>query len=204
MTTTDTTPAPLITDEQRLTGAATHYGHAIPTYDDGSGPLWVFRDSMGIQGITRADSWESAWEICEDEFFPEASETAEEILAEYGKTRESLKIIRPADGGPERPATLDDYPLTRDQFVRWETKETPVPDDAEESEKWEAVWNNALFQEAFGTRPNGPRAGNWENGEPRDPIGHGFFARDLNGEALDELTPELAAALEITVSVEDY
>lgn len=201
---TSTTPAPLITDEQRLVSAVNSYGRALPVYDDGSGPLWIFRDSSGIQGIARADSWESAWEICEDEFFPEASETAEEILAEYSKTRTTEKIIRPADGGPERPATPADYPLAPGQFVRWETTETPIPDDAEESEKWEAVWENSLFQESFGTRPNGPRAGNWENGEPRDPLQHGFYAKDLNGEALDELTPEFAAELEIKITVEDW
>lgn len=195
MKTTTDTAAPLISDDQRLTAAATRYGSPIPIYDDGSGPLYIFRDSMGIQGIARADSWESAWEICEDEFFPEASETFDELLAEYGKTRTSEKIIRPADGSPERPATAADYPLAPGQFVRWETTET-TPDT--EEERMEALWTNELFNEAFGTRPNGPRDKN------RDPIGHGIYAKDLNGEALDELTPELAAALEITLTVEDY
>lgn len=99
---------------------------------------------------------------------------------------------------PERPATPADYPLAPGQFVRWETTETPIPEDADDAEKWEAVWNNALFQEAFGTRPNGPRD------KDRDPLQHGFYAKDLNGEALDQLTAELAAELELTVTVEAH
>src|SRR5690349_16839590 len=73
----------LITDEQRLTGATGRFGHAISVYDDGFGSLYVHRDSMGISGIVRAQSWEDAYGICEDEFFPEASETIEEMRAEY-------------------------------------------------------------------------------------------------------------------------
>lgn len=141
----------LITDNQSLTSAASRFGHPVPVYDDGFGPLWIHRDSMGISGIVRAQSWGDAYSICEDEFFPEASETIEEIVAEYGE-----------------------------DFVE-----------------------NELFQEAFGFRPNGQRSGKWENGEPKDPIGHGIYAKDLSGDSLEQLTPELAQALEITVQIEN-
>lgn len=65
-----------ITDEQRLVSAHHYRGHPIPVYDDGFGPLWIHRDSMGISGIVRAQTWEDAYSICEDEFFPSADDEA--------------------------------------------------------------------------------------------------------------------------------
>ena len=191
-------------DNQTLNAAHTQYNNPIQTYDDGYGPLFILRDSMGIQGIIRARTWEDAYEIAEDEFFPEADETMEEILKEYNHTREHIKIIRPADGSPERPATLEDYAptgrLAPDQFVRWETKETPAPIDPETGEP-ENVWmDNGLFQEAYGFRPNGPNA--------RDTHKHGIYSKDLNGEALDqttqaELLTRYNIALDITTEPEE-
>ena len=131
---------PLITDEQTLKSAAGRFGHAIPVYDDGFGPLFIHRDSMGISGIVRAQTWEDAYSICEDEFFPSADETEEEFIAEYGGD------------------------FTED-----------------------ACWN-----EAYGFRPNGAR----EVGES------GIYCKDLNGDSLDILTPDLLEALEITLEIE--
>src|SRR5688572_29721892 len=106
-----TQTASLITDEQRLVGATSRFGSAIPVYDDGFGQLFINRDSMGISGIVRAQTWEDAYSICEDEFFPEALETIEELRKEYNFTREHVKIIRTREG-VERPAILSDYPRT--------------------------------------------------------------------------------------------
>ena len=74
---------PLITDGQSLVSATGRFGHPIPVYDDGYGPLFIHRDSMGISGIVRAQTWADAYSICEDEFFPAATETEEEFAAEY-------------------------------------------------------------------------------------------------------------------------
>lgn len=190
------TKTALITDSQSLVSASRN-GYAIPVYDDGFGELYIHRDSMGISGIVRAQSWEDAYGICEDEFFPEASETMDEIRAEYNVRREHMKIVRQPDGF-ERPAERRDYDggkLAGVEFARWETRETPVHDDCM------AFTENALFNEAFGFRPNGPRAGKNENGEPRDPIGHGIYAKDLNGDSLELLTAELAERLEIQLVI---
>ena len=178
----------MITDNQKLVSAAGRFGHPIPTYDDGFGPLWIHRDSMGVSGIVRAQSFETAYGICEDEFFPEADETGEELRAEYNYTERHAKIIRPADGSPEREAVAEDYPLDVAQFVRWETIRIPAPDGED------VFWDNALFQDAFGFRPSGRNA--------TDKIGHGIYAKDLNGDSLERLTPELVAALEITLGIE--
>ena len=136
-------------DSQSLVGAKNQFGHSIPVYDDGFGACYIHRDSMGISGIVRAQTWEDAYEICEDEFFPEASDTVAEMVAEYG----------------------------------------------------EDFTENACWQEAYGFRPNGPRSGKWANGSPRDPLGHGIFAKDLNGDALNALSVELLKDLQITLEV---
>jgi hypothetical protein len=90
----------------------------------------------------------------------------------------------------ERPATTADCELTGGrlldlQFVRWETVETPDPD---------AWTENELFCEAYGFRPNGPNAS--------DKLNHGIYAKDLNGDYLDRLTPALLADLDIELTIE--
>jgi hypothetical protein len=40
-----------IADDQRLVRVVNQFGRELPIYDDGFGPLWVHRDSMGISGV---------------------------------------------------------------------------------------------------------------------------------------------------------
>jgi hypothetical protein len=170
--------------------------HEIPVYDDGYGPLWIHRDSMGILGIVRAQSFEDAYGICEDEFFPEADESIEDFRREYNFTRKHVKMIHPVVNGEIdlstiRPDSLGDYEsgsLRDGQFVKWETIETPCDDENGWAE-------NDLFCEAFGFRSNGPNS--------TDVLKHGIYAKDLNGDSLDLLTPELAESLGITIATED-
>jgi len=177
----------LIEDGQALVGAKSRFDHAIPVYDDGFGPLWIHRDSLGISGIVRAQTWEDAYGICEDEFFPDATETIEEIEKEYGFDVRHAKIVN--DNGVEREAVYPtDYPngtlASHLTFVGWRTIETPNP----------GAWSdNPGFQEAFGFRPNGPNKVG----------GSGIYAKDSNGDYLDQLTPELVAELELTLEIED-
>jgi len=177
-----------IEDTQRLVKVLDRFDNEEHIYDDGYGPLWVMRESLGITGIARARSWEDAYSIAEDEFFHEADETVEELQKEYGFRREHVKIVRDPKTGEERDVQQGDYPFaeTGVEFVRWETRETPDPDG----------WiDNELFQEAYGFRPNGPNA--------RDTHQHGIYQKDLNGEVLDELTPALAEELQLRIYVED-
>ena len=186
----------LITDEQTFDGATYSGGnYSIQTYDDGYGPLWISRDSMGINGIVRARTWEDAYSICEDEFFSEASETIEEIVKEYGFKRESFKVVKDSTitvatdhcSTGERFAVSSDYaPTLIPEFVRWVTVETPDPD---------AWMDNELFQEGFGFRPNGPNV--------RDTLKHGIYSKDLNGDALDRLTAEMVEDLGITLQISE-
>ena len=77
----------IITNNQSLVSAQFHSGTPIATYDDGFGPLWILRNSMGVQGIIRAQTWEEAYEIAEDEMFDDCDLTMDEIVKEYGLAR---------------------------------------------------------------------------------------------------------------------
>jgi hypothetical protein len=79
------------------------YDRTLPYYDDGFGPLWIFCNSMGIERIIRAQTWEDAYEIAVDERAPIA---AEEVPAAYGfDTQAELDAATAAladgDGGPD-------------------------------------------------------------------------------------------------------
>lgn len=187
----------MINDNQSLNGAKYGSGYEIQTYDGGFGPLWISRNSLGINGIVRAQTWEDAYSICEDEFFPEADESMDEIRKEYGFQRKHVKIVKDSSilvasahcaAGERIERYPEDYLNGKlvPQFVRWETIETPDPD---------AWGENELFCEAFGFRPNGPN--------DRDTRKHGIYSKDLNGDYLDLLTPEMMVNLGITLDISD-
>ncbi len=175
-----------IADDQRLVRVVNQFGRELPIYDDGFGPLWVHRDSMGISGIVRARTWEDAYGICEDEFFSSCDLTREELVKEYGFRRRHAKIVREASG-VEREAVESDYPFDKSGvvFVRWDTIETADP---------EAWPENELFQEAYGFRPNG-------RGGPTPDKDFGIYCKDLNGESLEPLTEKLCADLGLKVEL---
>ena len=192
----------MINDSQSLVRVTNKFDRELPIYDDGYGPLWIHRNSSGISGIVRAQTWEDAYEICEDEFFPPCDLTIEEIRKEYNYIRKTIKIIHPlkengeVDYSSVRPDRLEDYSndglgcLKEGQFVSWKTVKTPSEED---------VWaNNELFQEAYGFRPNGPNKADLKaNTTP------GIYSKDLNGDYLKKLTPELAAELKLTVVIKN-
>jgi hypothetical protein len=72
----------LITDGQSLIGAVNRFGRSLRVYDNGFGPIWIHRDSMGISGLVRAQTWQDAYAICEDEFFPSGDVDAADEMAE--------------------------------------------------------------------------------------------------------------------------
>lgn len=178
-----------IKNGESLKAAKSRYDTEIPIYDDGFGPLFISRCSIGINGIVRAQTWEDAYEICEDEFFPEADESVEELVEEYGYKHDDMKLIRRTVGGTceYKFAEFEDYPLDAHgwAFVAWCELLTLDRD---------AWMENALFEEAYGFRPNGPNV--------RDKQNHGIYAKDLNGDYLDRLTPKLLKELEITLEIE--
>lgn len=62
-----------ITDEQSLVGAKYGLGqHDLDIWDDGFGPLWIYRESLGPCGIVRAKTWEDAYNCVIDEIMDDA------------------------------------------------------------------------------------------------------------------------------------
>lgn len=61
---------------------ATRHGTHIAVATDGSGPLWFFRDAYGRKAIIRADTFESAFEIVEEEVLTPIS--IEDLPEAYG------------------------------------------------------------------------------------------------------------------------
>lgn len=192
-----TTQSASIEPSQRLVSAKYQSGTEILTYDDGIGPIFISRNSIGVNGIVRARTWHEVYEICKDEFFPEASETTEELVKEYGFRVEHKVVVKDPTSttasehlaAGERFAVYpDDYPNGRllPEFVRYTTIETPDPD---------AWMENPCFQEGFGFRPNGPNE--------RDTVKHGIYSKDLNGDSLDRLTDEMLRDWEIVLEIED-
>jgi len=77
-------------------------------------------------------------------------------------------------------------PVEGERLVRWHTRETPDPD----------AWSeNALFQEAFTFRPNGPKTG--------DVYKHGIASKNLDGVHLREVRESDAEEFTIEISTED-
>lgn len=59
--------------------------HPVDIWDDGLGPLWVMRDSIGIVGIIRAQTWEDAFSCAVDELLPDGEMPPEEFEDEHEK-----------------------------------------------------------------------------------------------------------------------
>lgn len=100
-----------------------------------------------VGGIVRAQTWEDAYSICEDEFFPAGDEEA-------GKEHAEIEAM------PE----------------------------GEERDHLRRCWNDA-----YGFRGNSRRM--------PDGTLSSIYAKDLNGDRLDALTPELLASLGIKLEI---
>jgi len=59
------------TDEQALLGATVR-GHKLRVWDEGFGPLWVYRETLGPVGVVRAHTWEEAFASVQDEIMGDA------------------------------------------------------------------------------------------------------------------------------------
>jgi hypothetical protein len=175
----------LIIDGQCLDKAMSKYGTEIPTYDDGYGPLWIWRNSLGMGGIVRAADWVDAYSICEDEFFPEASETVEELEKEF-----STQYLSGRELWFHRGHTWEEWTEATEEMKQKIHAEPgmSVPFTGHFSE-------HPCFQEQYGFRNNGPNT--------KDVLKHGIYVKDLNGEALDLLTPELLKQLEIKLETSE-
>jgi hypothetical protein len=196
---------PLIPDDQRLVGAKSRFGYPIKTYDEGWGQLFIMRDTMGIVCIVRANNWTDAYGICEDEFLPEADESLAEMEKTYATEyisgrelwlRETISDLVNNFKHSQKEAQEQAWDTwtgmsdeERSRIYARSGKEVPF------SSAQGGFVEHPCWQESFGFRPNGPNQ--------TDTIRHGIYAKDWNGDVLNELTPELAKSLEITLEIKN-
>lgn len=69
----------LLKDETSLESVKFQSGTTIDIYDDGWGPLWIMRNSICIDGVIRASSWEDAYSCWEDEIAIDGDDMPEEF-----------------------------------------------------------------------------------------------------------------------------
>jgi hypothetical protein len=114
-------------------------------YDDGDGPVWIYRDAGGLLGIVRAQSWETAWSIVEDEILDDAD-----------------------------PADVEEH-----EHEQMAEKRAKYPGETDEQ-----IYGHDApdLPEGCGYRSNGAGSNAWNQ--------TGIYSEDLNGSALDLLTPE--------------
>lgn len=72
-------------DEEDLK-SVTQNGNVLKVYDGGFGPLWLYAESLGVIGVMRAQTWEEAYEIAQDEFMNSVDDCEmEEWEEEFGE-----------------------------------------------------------------------------------------------------------------------
>ncbi len=176
----------MINDEQTLIGARqmhpwNEYGTPITIYDDGFGPLWLYREAGGLQGIVRAQSWEAAYEICQDEIMTRVPQ--EEVIEAYGfyvlpsKMLENLSY----EAGPLAHVAMRDCGERLAEFNTRDEAEKYCLDTIQREE--------CELVEGYEYQPNA--------------TGTGIVSFDLNGQDLVQLTPELAERLEIRIQISE-
>ena len=170
----------LIRDDQALESAASEHGTSIRTYDDGNGPLYVYRTSLGVTGIVRAMSWHDAYDCVLDDILTPID--ASDIPDAYG----AFDYLR-------------DHPILG-KF--WRTGE----DGGSSSWKLKRVTPSQLAAEVFACRSKAPDfAPELIEGYQYQPnaTDTGIVSIDLNGESLDLLTPEFIDQSEIVLTIVD-
>lgn len=168
-------------DEQTLRGARTEHGTQIPTYDDGSGPVWLYREAGGLVGVVRARTWEDAYEICQDEIMTRVDEG--EVIEAFGfyvmHHNDRFWACPDVEVGDARWQTFDQIP-SREVLGSWRARGNAV----------QACFNVIREEEldlvgGYEWQPNA--------------TGTGIVSIDLNGQDLQLLTDELREQLGITL-----
>ena len=70
-----------IEDEQTIKSVKFDHGLDIRFWDEGFGPLWVYRNSLGVLGVVRADTFEKAWSCVVDEILQDVDPDDEDSYA---------------------------------------------------------------------------------------------------------------------------
>ena len=180
----------MITNDQTLTGAKTRFGTEIKTYDDGFGPLWVSRNTLGVDGIVRAQTFESADSCVRDEILPVVPlEDIQADPSEYYVCERDYHCEAPKDytGG----FCLCSKAENAEYRTCWKCRQ-----HVHDHTKCDCTKAVELPHEVCLTLAEGYQYQD-------NFTGSGIVSIDLNGQYLDELTPELVKELEITLTIEN-
>jgi len=81
-------------DNTKIVSVHSKFDTPIKWYDDGYGPLWVYRNSMGVAGVIRAMNWHDAYDIVLDEILtPIEQNEIPEAYGFYGENAEHAFAI---------------------------------------------------------------------------------------------------------------
>lgn len=93
--------------------SVTQRGIPLTFWDDGDGPVYVYRESTGVVGVVRASTFEKAWNCVVDEILPDAdvNDFSEEDrkLLEEGSTPECVHYRgsgNPSNEAPNRKTAI--------------------------------------------------------------------------------------------------
>lgn len=113
----------MITDEQSLKSAS-HGGYSLKTYDDGYGPLFVYGHEFGPVAVIRAQTWEDAYSIAEDEFMPGASWA--DVLSDYPDAPDDEDYLEAYGHRPNGSNGPDDEGIFSRSDYEWLQPLTPA------------------------------------------------------------------------------
>lgn len=170
------TTTTLITDDQELVGAKSEFDNPIRVYDDGWGKLWVYRTSLGVTGIVRAQTWHDAYECVLDEILtPISVDDVSDAYGAWDKLRDFL-----INKGHE------DTPQLRHFCSRYDTLYFDI---ATHNANETAAWDDWPLIEGYEYQSNGK--------------GTGIVSIDLNWESLELLTLEFIDRAGISLEIKD-
>ena len=194
----------MITDNLSLVRAYTQrrdsqsrYGfgpeYEIKAYQDSSwGSLWLYRDTLGIRGIVRADSWESAYESVLDEILtPVSLEDMKADPESYFVCERDYHCTAPKDY--DNGLCLCSKAEHSDCRLCWKCRQQVSGHNSAECKCTERRERETVYLTTAECVHWQPNAGE----------GSGLVETDLNGDYLDQLTPELAAECNITLVCQD-
>lgn len=171
--------SPLINEDDSLVSVKSQWDNPIPFYDDSFGPLWVFCNSLGVAGIVRAQSWESAYERVRDDILSPIP--PEDVIEAYGYYTH-----------PENPLDMENNKIW---FACKGAGEKLGRFGSEEEANKFCLAQISLDPEGVDLREGYAYQGN--------ATGSGIVMHDLNGESLDPLTMERIEKFGLKIETED-
>lgn len=179
-------------DSQTLKSAKNRFSRPIKIYDDGFGPLWVYRESLGVVGIVRSQTESDAWDCVLDEIL--APVPVEDIKAspeDYYVCEREYHCPAPKDYCKGIcHCSEPKYSYTR---TCWKCRQFRTPDEQKacnctDSKELSTVY--LALAEGYHYMPNSSNSS-------------GIVGTDLNGSYLEILTDELQKGLEIILELEE-